>query len=61
MVNDMTTLAHYKANVDMLYNKLMSLTDIYELIPFEREVYITLWNEKVKEQNNKGNKNDGYG
>lgn len=61
MVNDMTTIAHYKANVDMLYNKLMSLTDIYELIPFEREVYITLWNEKVKEQNNKGNKNDGYG
>ena len=61
MVNDMTTLAHYKANVDMLYNKLMSLTDIYELMPFEREVYITLWNEKVKEQNNKGNKNDGYG
>lgn len=57
----MTTIAHYKANVDMLYNKLMSLTDIYELIPFEREVYITLWNEKVKEQNNKGNKNDGYG
>ena len=57
----MTTLAHYKANVDMLYNKLMSLTDIYELMPFEREVYITLWNEKVKEQNNKGNKNDGYG
>ena len=51
MVNDMTTIAHYKANVDMLYNKLMSLTDIYELIPFEREVYITLWNEKVKEQN----------
>ena len=61
MVNDMTTLAHYKANVDMLYNKLMSLTDIYELMPFEREVYITLWNEKVKEQNNKGNKNNGYG
>lgn len=57
----MTTLAHYKANVDMLYNKLMSLTDIYELMPFEREVYITLWNEKVKEQNNKGNKNNGYG
>lgn len=61
MVNDMTTLAHYKANVDMLYNKLMSLTDIYELMPFEREVYITLWNEKLKEQNNKGNKNNGYG
>ena len=57
----MTTHAHYKANVDMLYNKLMSLTDIYELIPFEREVYITLWNEKAKEQNNKGNKNNGYG
>ena len=57
----MTTLEHYKANVDMLYNKLMSLTDIYELMPFEREVYITLWNEKVKEQNNKGNKNNGYG
>ena len=57
MVNDMTTIAHHKSNVDMLYNKVMTLTDIYELIPFEREVYVTLWNDKAKEQN-KGNKNE---
>ena len=57
MVNDMTTIAHYKSNVDMLYNKVMTLTDIYELIPFEREVYVTLWNDKAKEQN-KDNKNE---
>ena len=58
MVNDMTTIGHYKSNVDMLYNNVMSLTDIYELIPFEREVYITLWNEKAKEHNKGNNYNE---
>lgn len=42
-------LSHYRCNVDMLYNKMMSLSDIFQLIPFEREIYITLWNEKVDE------------
>lgn len=48
----MTTVNHYKSNVDLLFNKVMTLTDINDLLPFEREIYIDLWNEKVKEMNN---------
>lgn len=35
-----------------MYNKVMSLTEINDLLPFERKIYLDLWNELVEKSNN---------
>lgn len=35
-----------------MYNKVMTLTEINDLMPFERKIYLDLWNEQVEKSNN---------
>lgn len=34
-----------------MYNKVMSLSEIDDLIPFERKIYLDLWNAQTEERN----------
>lgn len=36
-----------------MFHKVMSLTEINDLMPFEREIYLDLWNEMVEAENKK--------
>lgn len=54
MVNEFSLYNHYKLHADLMFNKVLSLTEIYELLPFERELYSNFWNEFVENKKNKG-------
>jgi len=36
-----------------IYRDFISLTEIENMLPYEREVYLTLLNEHIKEENKK--------
>jgi len=41
----------YISNFNMMENRQYSLTELEGMIPFEREIYMTLLSEHVKEEN----------
>lgn len=49
----------FKVNSSLIFHAGFSLTELNEMIPFERDAYLQLWNlhveekEKEKERNNK--------
>jgi len=44
-------LNYYKTNFAMVQHHKYSLTELEEMIPFERDIYITLLAEFIKEEN----------
>ena len=36
MVNEFSLYKHYKLHADLMFNKVLSLAEIYELLPFEQ-------------------------
>jgi hypothetical protein len=51
----MDLYSHYKLNFDVTQYHKFTLTEINEMIPFEREVYVDMILEKIqKEKSNNG-------
>lgn len=53
----------FKVNSSLMFNAGFSLSDINDMIPFERDTYVQLWNthqEELEKERNK-NKNNGLG
>ena len=44
---------HYKTNFALLQHHKYSLTELDNMIPWEREVYISLLSKYIKEENDK--------
>lgn len=44
-------LNYYKTNFAMVQHHKYSLTELEEMMPFERDIYITLLAEFIKEEN----------
>ena len=42
---------HYKTNFAMIQHHRWSLTELNEMMPWEREIYVTLLSEWIKEEN----------
>lgn len=47
MVGEQSLFNHYKTNSDLIHLNIFSLSELDEMIPFEREVYIQLHNSTV--------------
>lgn len=47
----------YKTNFILLSDYNMSLSELDDMIPLEREIYIYLWGEKIKKENKKNKEN----
>lgn len=48
------TLAnHYQSNFNLMYIHKFSLTELENMLPWERMVYITMLNGYIEEQNTK--------
>lgn len=45
MVNEGDLYSYYKTNVDLVTKNLFTLSELEDMIPFERDVYITLYND----------------
>ena len=53
-------MGFYRANFSLYYEHHLSLTEIENMVPFEREFYISLTNEHIKkEQDRIANLNRG--
>jgi len=44
---------YYKVNFSMMQHHKYSLTELEEMMPFEREIYVTLLIDHVKKENEK--------
>jgi|TARA_B100000953_G_scaffold258961_1_gene223851 hypothetical protein len=42
---------HYQTNFAMIQHHKWSLTELENLIPFERQIYVTLLQQWIKEEN----------
>jgi hypothetical protein len=49
--------SYYKTNFALVQHHRWSLTELENLIPWEREVYITLLQQYIEEENLKNNQN----
>ena len=45
--------AYYKLNFSLMQHHKYSLTEIENMMPWEREIYLTLLNQYVEEENEK--------
>ena len=48
-----TLVNHYRTNFAMMQNHQYSLTELDNMIPYEREIYIALLKDHIEEQNRK--------
>jgi len=46
----MTLYHHYKLNFDVTQHHNFSITEINDMIPFEREVYVDMVLEKIEKE-----------
>lgn len=44
---------HYKTNFALVQHHKYSLTELDDMIPFEREIYLTLLTQFIKEENDR--------
>lgn len=52
-----TLESYYKTNFSLINHHKYSLTEIENMIPWEREVYIALLNIHIEEENKKNRQN----
>jgi len=50
MSND-TLINHYTTNFDLMYHHNFSLTELNNMLPYERSVYIQLLNNYLEQKN----------
>jgi len=50
--------SYYKTNFSLVQHHNWSLTEIGELIPWEREIYISLLKQYIEEENIKNQQNN---
>jgi len=48
---------YYKSNFALMQHHKYSLTELDNMIPFEREIYLTLLAQYVEEENERAKKN----
>jgi len=51
MMSSESLVNYYKTNFALMQHHKYSLTEIEDMIPFEREIYITLLTQFIKEEN----------
>jgi len=44
---------YYKTNFQLMYHFKYSLTELENMLPWEREIYLTLLNQQIEEENNR--------
>ena len=61
MASEDSLYSEFKLNSSLLFNAGFSLTEINEMLPFERATYIQLWNQHMEEKEKEKNKNKNNG
>ena len=56
---DENIVNYYQTNFAMMQHHKYSLSELENMIPWEREVYVTLLSDYIKEENERQNKNRG--
>lgn len=51
----MNLVNYYKINFDITQYHKFSLTEVENMIPFERDIYVTMLEEKVKKEKEERN------
>jgi hypothetical protein len=51
--------SYYKINFAMMQHHKWSLTELNEMIPWEREIYLTLLQQYIEEENLKAQQQNG--
>jgi len=51
--------SYYKINFAMMQHHKWSLTELNEMIPWEREIYLTLLQQYIEEENIKAQQQNG--
>jgi hypothetical protein len=51
--------SYYKINFALIQHHKYSLTELENMMPWEREVYISLLHQYIEEENLKNNSNNG--
>ena len=52
--------SYYKVNFALMQHHKYSLTDLENMIPWEREVYLTLLEQYIEEENLKAQQQSGH-
>lgn len=53
MVGEQSLFTYYKTNADLVHAGYYALSELDEMLPFERQVYIQLHNDIIEERNKK--------
>ena len=51
--------SHYTSIFNMMFEHKMSLTEVESLMPWEKEVFVAMLNERIKEANEAAQRNMG--
>ena len=54
-------VSYYKLNFSLMQHHKYSLTELENMIPWEREIYVSLLQQYVEEENLKAQQNNGRG
>jgi hypothetical protein len=52
-------VSYYRVNFALMQHHKYSLSDLENMIPFEREIYLTLLQQYIEEENLKARQNNG--
>lgn len=52
-----TLVNYYQSNFNLMYHHKFSLTELENMLPWERIVYVTMLNAYIEEQNDKARHN----
>lgn len=53
MYSESDLYAYYSFNANMSHRKLMTITEAENLIPYEREIYTTIYEQIIEEEKKK--------
>lgn len=59
MAGEESLYHNFKLNSSLMFNAGFSLSDLNDMLPFERNTYLQLWNMHVEEQEKEKNKSKG--
>lgn len=59
MAGEESLYNNFKLNSSLMFNAGFSLTEINDMLPFERATYLQLWNMHVEEKEKEQNKSKG--
>jgi hypothetical protein len=61
MTGENSLYNEFKLNSSLLFNAGFGLTELNDMLPFERNTYLQLWNQHVEEKEKEKNKNKNGG